>query len=182
MHSSRLCSPTSTHTCIHLIPHSPNSYILILAGSIFPGCILTVWQDFNEPCHIFELLFPMCFLCGIYEINNFAFYACLIFYIVGASPATHSSLVVSSSHNRIRTHPGVLMCLNLSPGMSCPALAWMVCLCVECIDVTMRQLSSLCLSPPFGCEPLLPRSTDLCQDLPSFCQQYPLTVSLERGH
>lgn len=29
----------------------------------------------------------MCFLCGIYEMNNFAFHTCLIFCIVGASPA-----------------------------------------------------------------------------------------------
>ena len=89
-------------------------------------------------------------------------------------------------HNRF-THIQVsLSCvfLNLSPGMSCPALAWMVCLCVECIDVTMRQLSSLCLSPPFwGVNPFsLDQLISVKIYLHLFCQQYPLTVSLESGH
>ena len=74
--------------------------------------------------------------------------------------------------------------LNLSPGMSCPAPVWMVCLCVECIYVTIRHLSSLCLSPPFwGVNPFsLDQLISVKIYFHHFCQEYPVTVSLERGH
>lgn len=128
----------------------------------------------------------MCFLCGIYEINNFAFYTCLTFYIVGASPAPYSSpgcFKFLTIHIHIHMSLSCVF-LNLSPGMSCPAPVWMVCLCVECIYVTMRHLSSLCLSPPFwGVNPFsLDQLISVNIYFHHFCQEYPLTVSLERGH
>ena len=129
----------------------------------------------------------MCFLCGIYEMNNFAFHTCLIFYIVGASPAPRSSpgcfkfLTIDSYTSRCPSAVASWTSLQECPVL--PRPGWFV-------SVLSAYMSLWDSSPHYAYHHLFGGVNPFSLDqlitvkihLHHFCQQYPLTVSLERGH
>lgn len=149
-----LLSLSHTRTCIRLILQSPNSKSIILAGSVYwmhDDHVNTISMSHVVYSHYF---FLVCFLCGFCAINNFAFYMCLIFYIVGTSQAPHSPLVVSSSSRYIHTHPMVPQLCLFEPSLQERSVLLGSGWCVSVLSAHLSfgdiSLSLGCLSPSFG--------------------------------